>query len=276
MAARIIADSSCDLYELEGADYAYVPMKINAGDKEYVDTPALDTAHMVEELMAFKGRSRTSCPNFHEWLTAFGDSEEVFGVTITSNLSGCNSAANHAKTEYLEKHPNRKALIIDSLSTGPEMVLIIEKLQEMIAQGNPFEKIKEAIAAYQKKTHLLFCLENMHNLAQNGRVSPLAAKAAGLLGIRVVGEASPEGTLGLLHKCRGQKKAILTMVEEMVKNHYNGGKVRIAHCLNLQAAEELKAAILSRFPQAEVIIRKSRALCSFYAEKGGLLLGYEG
>ena len=53
------------------------------------------------------------------------------------------------------------------------------------------------------------------------------------------------------------------------------GKVYIAHCMNPGAAEGLRAALKERLPQAEVAIYPTGGLCSFYAEKGGLMIGFE-
>lgn len=213
--------------------------------------------------------------NPNDWLSAFGDAEYVFCVTITSELSGAYNAAGTAKSIYENEHPGRRAFIINSLSTGPEMKLIIERLQELIVEGKEFEEICNAIRAYQSKTGLLFMLESMKNLANNGRVSPVLAKAAGLLGIRVVGKASDHGTLEQLNKCRGEKKALDTIVEHLQALGHNGGKISIGHCFNEGAAKELKNRILMKWKHSKVDIYKCRGLCSFYAEKGGLLVGFE-
>ena len=53
------------------------------------------------------------------------------------------------------------------------------------------------------------------------------------------------------------------------------GKVSIGHCQNEGAATKLKQMIESTFEKAQVEIHKLRGLCSFYAEKGGLLVGFE-
>ena len=155
------------------------------------------------------------------------------------------------------------------------MVLIMEKLAEMIKEELSFEEISSMIAHYQQHTGLLFMLESMTNLANNGRVSPVVAKVAGLLGIRVVGKASDHGTLEQLNKCRGENKALDTLVRHLKELGCNGNKIRIGHCFNLNAANELKKRILAQFDKARVIIYECRGLCSFYAEKGGLLLGFE-
>ena len=59
-------------------------------------------------------------------------------------------------------------------------------------------------------------LESMKNLANNGRVSPIVAKLAGMLGIKVIGKASREGTLEQIEKCRGAAKALPSIVENMI------------------------------------------------------------
>ena len=176
---------------------------------------------------------------------------------------------------YMEEHPQRKVLVIDSLSAGPELRLIAEKLQELLAEDRSFEEIREAIAAYQQKTGLLFMLESMKNLANNGRVSPLVAKMAGLLGIRVVGKASDEGTLEPLEKLRGREKALQGLAEQLKKLHFNGKKIHIAHCFNPEAAATLKDLIQKAHPACKTTVYPLGGLCSFYAEKGGLLVGFE-
>ena len=276
MNVKIVADSSANLPALAGIAYASVPLKILAGEKEYVDNAALDTEQMVSDLEAYQGRSGTACPSVGEWLEAFGDAAYVFTIAITSNLSGSHNAAVQAKDMYEEMHPDRHVCCLDSLSTGPEMVLVAEKLVELLGAGLDFETVETQVREYMKKTHLLFSLESMDNLAKNGRVSKVAAKAAGILGIRVVGKASDVGTLQQLHKCRGEKKALQTMLEEMVAHGFTGGKVRIAHGLNENGAKALLEVIRSAYPNIEATIVPFGGLCCFYAERGGLMVGYEG
>jgi hypothetical protein len=87
MRFKIVADSSADVLNFPHIPYASVPLKINTTASEYVDDASLNVALMVEEIKNTKGKSSTSCPNIHEWLRAFGNAENVFAITITSNLS---------------------------------------------------------------------------------------------------------------------------------------------------------------------------------------------
>ena len=275
MNMKIVADSSANLLSFAGAPYASVPLKIVTDEREYVDDVNLDTGAMLDDLDAYKGKSGTSCPNVGEWLEAFGDAEGIFTVAITSNLSGCHNAAVQAKAVYEEQHPERKVCCLDTLSTGPEMVLIVEKLAELIAQGLTFEEIEIQIREYMQKTHLLFMLESVENLAKNGRVSPLIAKAVGFLNIRIVGKASDVGTLQQLHKCRGEKKGLETMLTVMEEHGFTGGKVRINHAHNPKAAQALLNLIQSKY-EVESVIAPMTGLCCFYAERGSVMVGFEG
>ena len=276
MQFKIVSDSSSNVFAFPGVAHVSVPLRINAGDDEFVDDTNLDVANMVHHLQEYKGRSGTSCPNVGDWLHAFEGADRIFAVTITSNLSGSYASAREAKAIYEEEHPGAKVCVLDTLSTGPEMRLIMEKLRQWIEAGTAYEKIRLDIREYMKKTHLLFSLESLTNLARNGRVSPAVAKIAGVLGIRVVGVASDVGTLQQLHKCRGEKKALDTILEEMIARGFKGGKTCIAHCFNPDAARSLQEKIQAQFPDAEVFIEPTGALCSFYAEHGGLLVGFEG
>ena len=272
---KIVADSSADTFSFAGVPFACAPLKILTDVREYVDNEQLDVEGMVNDLLSYSGKSSTSCPSVGDWLDAFGGAKEVFCITITSNLSGSYNSACTAAREYEAQNPGFRVHVIDSLSTGPEMRIVMEKLRELMEKGLSFDEIKAEITAYQQRTGLLFVLESMRNLANNGRVSHLAAKAAGVLGIRAVGKASDVGTLEMLSKERSAAKAVKATVSYMKELGWVGGKVRIGHVCNEPIALKLAEAIRAECPGTDLEYYPSTGLCSFYAEKGGYLLGFE-
>lgn len=275
MKFKIVTDSSANLRSLDEVEFQSVPLTIRVEDREFVDDESLDLEDMLRTLATTKSKSSSSCPNIEDYLAAFGDADRIFCITITSNLSGSFNAARLAKEEYESTYPDRKVYVIDSLSAGPELKLLAHKVLDMIKSSALYEDICQKISEYQEKTHLIFCLESMKNLANNGRVSPLVAKLAGVLGIRAVGKASDVGTLEMLDKVRGEKGAITKIFERMQELGYKGGKVLIDNCCNLPAAKALQELVQNKFPKAEVVHDSCGALCSFYAEKGGLMVGFE-
>jgi len=272
---KIVADSSSDVLTIDTVPFASAPLVIITNEKEYVDNADLDVEQMANDLYTYNDKSRSACPGTGDWLDAFGDAQYIFCVTITSGLSGSYNSAETARREYEEAHPDRKVFVIDSLSAGPELRLIIEKLQELIIAGKSFEEICTDITKYQEHTGLIFSLESVRNLANNGRVSHLVASAVGILGIRILGRASAQGTLEQLYKVRGEKKALPMLVKMLHEHNFNGQKIRIYHCMNEEGAMKFRDLVLADFPDAEIEVGKLRGLCSFYAEKGGILVGFE-
>ena len=275
MAFRIVSDSSSNVLSMGDVNYTTVPLKIIA-EKEYVDDVSLDLSGMMEDLRNHKGKSGSSCPNVGEWLEAFGDAEEIFCVTISRNLSGSFAASVQAGETYMEEHPGRKVFTFDSLAVGPEMMMIVDKIRQCEAEGLDYEATKAKVLEYHNRTHTVFCLESMLNLARNGRVSMAVAKIAGMLGIRVVGIAA-DGQVTPVHKPRGAKKATQTIVEMLKERGFEDGNIlRVAHCYAPEAAQALREAILAEFPNTRFMLEHTTALCSFYAEAGGLIIGFEG
>ena len=272
---KIVSDSASDLLTLDNAAFASAPMKLITAEREFVDDAALNVDEMVEFLDHYKGQSKSSCPNTADWLRAFGDADEVYCTTITSSLSGSYNSACTAKKLYEEEHPGRRVHVVDSLSAGPEITMIVRRLAANAAQGMSHEDICADIAAYKAKTGLTFMLKSLKNFANNGRVSPLVAKLVGIAGICIVGRASAEGTLEPAHKCRGESRAIDALITELAEQGLCRGHVSIGHSRNESAAKQIAERIAKTFPQATVDIHPLRGLCSFYAELGGVLVGYE-
>lgn len=275
MKYRIVADSSSNLFNINDISYTTVPLKVITDHKEYIDVDSLDVKEMLNDFKDYKGKSGTSCPNASEWLEAFGDGEIVFGVTITSGLSGCFNAAMIAKKQYEEMYPERRVYIIDSLSTGPEMYLIVEKLVELMKEEKDYIEIRNTIIDYANRTHLMFSLSSLDNFARNGRISPALAKSANIFGIRIVGQASYEGKLEPIGFCRGQKKAFKRLLEEMKHGGFKGGQVIISHTDNEEGANAFAGLLKENFNNVNIKIMTNGALCSYYAETGGILIGFE-
>ena len=276
---KIVADSSSDLTGgmpcAPGVDFATVPLKLRLGKKEFVDEAGLDPLAMLAEMQQSSEATSSACPSPDEWAAQFRQAECSIGITITSGLSGSYNSAMVAREMVLEESPGKKIHIIDSLSTGGTMVLLARKVNELIAQGLSFEEVRDRAEEYRKEMRILFCLSSFDNLIRNGRMNKLVGTLASALSIRAIGQASAKGTIELIHKARGQARALAVMVEEMVAHKDLTGKpVVISHCDNLAAAEALQKLIEATFQRVQVTIMPTGGLTSYYAEKYGIIVGY--
>ncbi|HFU4377326.1 TPA: DegV family protein [Streptococcus suis] len=276
---KIVADSGCDYRQLKNlapdTEFVSVPLTIQVGEQAFVDDASLDIDHMMEVMEASKDAAGSACPSPQAYQAAFEGAENVIVITITGGLSGSFNAARVARDMYVEEYPEVNIHLIDSLSAGGEMDLIVDEINRLIATGLEFEELVEAITTYQENSKLLFVLAKVDNLVKNGRVSKLVGTVVGLLNIRMVGEASSEGKLELLQRARGHKKSLAAAFEEMKKAGYNGGRIVMAHRNNAKFFQQFSDLVKTEFANATIEEVATSGLCSFYAEEGGLLMGYE-
>ena len=272
---KFVTDSSCDLLTIPGVTFVSAPLTIRTDKDQWVDDDTIDIHHLLDTLPPHKGRSYTSCPGIEEWMNAYDGGDIIYAATLTSALSGTYNAAMAAAAQYQSAHPEVKIHVFDTLSTGPELRLLMEKLVELDQKGLSFDAVCQEAKNYLKHTRLFFSLQSMHNLAQNGRINKTVAAAIGLLGIRIVGTASEKGELEPLAKCRGDKKAVNEFIRQLKNLGFSGGKLRISHVENPELAKTLASQLKDLWPQADILTYPARGLCSYYAERGGILLGAE-
>lgn len=271
---KLIIDSSSNMKSDPDHNVEVVPLTISFGGKDYIDDQNLNIREFLNDMNQNQVAGKTTCPSIQAWLNALEGTEKAIIITMTSGMSGTFSSALQAKTMYEEKHPTSQIIVVDSRSAGPELTIVLHGIEKMIQGDIRFVDLEEVIAKFRMRTHLLFILQSLHNLSLNGRVSPVAAKVAGLLKINLIGTASNEGKLGPLTKARGMKKAMRELLKYMKDDNYHGGEVIIDHCENEKDAEIIKDKILAEYPDAQVTIRPMRGLCSFYAEEGGIMVGF--
>ena len=276
---KIIADSSCDLTSLAHISpevrYARAPLRILVGDAEYVDVPGLDTRGMMDAVYAFPGKTGSACPSPEEYAEQCRDVDEAYIITISSNLSGSYNSAVLARDLVLAESPEKKIHIFDSLSAGPELSLIAEKIATLASAGTAFEEVVAQVTEYMTRTALLFQLNSLENLTKNGRVSKMAGMTAKLLGIHMIGIASDVGTVQPLHKCRGTEKTYRLVLQEMCERGFSGGRVILGHAFQEAGAQMMRQMILEEFPTSNITVMPLSGLCCYYAEEGGLLVGFE-
>ena len=235
----------------------------------------MDIDEMMKAMYASSEPAKSACPSPDAFLSAYRGAENIIVLTLTGGLSGSYTSAIVAQKMLKEEDENVNIHVINTLSAGGQNDLFLLKINELIREGLSFDQVVARMDEYQKNTKLIFALEKVDNLVKNGRLNKLVGAVIGMLNIRLVGNASPEGTLNLLHKAKGQKKAVQAVWAEMKKNGYKGGRVVISHCSNPEICGLIQAAVHSEFPDADVSSIHTSGVCSYYAEQGGILMGYE-
>ena len=279
MAWMIVSDSSCEIRELKkpapGVQFALVPFKIRVGEREYVDLATLNTQQMLQAMTDYNGASTTACPSPEEWAEYFLQADNVFALTISSNLSGSYNAAMAAREMVLEEHPEKKIFELDALSCSGALAGAAELANKLIGEDQAFDDICFALKKFADSTHILFALASFDNLAKNGRVNRVVGFIAGRLNMRVLGRRTPDGKIDFFFKTRGETRVLAKILEQMDEDKYDGvHPVLISECGNQNAAQLLHHGIEAKWPGAPVKIVPCSGLCSFYAQDQGIIITY--
>ena len=274
----IVADSSCDLKELdtksENIEFKNVPFIISIDGKDYVDTTELDVEEMVDKMEAYSKASLTSCPSPQTWFDCFKEADFSIAITISANVSGSYNSAMTAKTMIEEQYKDKKVYVLDSKSAGSVLCMYAEKLVELINKGLGFKEVVSEIEKYKAKRHTIFALSSFSNLVKNGRVGKIAGFLARILKMWGIGVNTNEGKIAVKKKTRGEKNVLSAFVDDMQQNKFDDDYVVISHCQNIELATKFKNLLTSIWSKIKVKILPTRGLCSFYAERKGLIVGY--
>lgn len=275
---KIVADSGSNLREVEdlpeNISLGLVPLIIHLDEKELIDTPDVDTKKLVKDMTEAKETS-TACPAPGVYADAFEDADNIICITISSEVSGSYNSAELGRKLALEKNPDANIYVFDSNSAGGEIDLLILKAIELIKEGKEFQMVVDSLHAYHKHTYVGYMLQSIKNLVKSGRVSKVVGSIVGLLNINILGIRSEEGTIEMSDRVRGEKRALNKFLADMIENGFNGNAVEISHVNNRELADQLAEKMLEHFPEANITIRPTSGLCSFYAEDNGLIVGYE-
>lgn len=275
---HIVSDSSCDLFTLpecpDNVDFATVPFSVRIGDKEFIDDENIDVEEMLSANEKHGVSAQSSCPNAHDWAQLFSAEGPVFAFTISGALSGSYNTACMAKKMIQEKNPDKHITVINSKGTGPSLVLLIRMTCRLIAEGLAPAEIEKKLLEAVNKNHILFSLASYRNLIRAGRMSRFTGLIAGSLHMWGIGIGDEEGKIAMRNKARGQKNMLNIMIEEIKSLGLNGKEIIISHCQNEECALRLKEKLLEIYEGIKVDVLKTRGLCSFYAERRGLILAF--
>ena len=281
MVWNIVSDSSCDLLQRDFSSdrvrFEVVPLRIQVGKREFTDNDGLVVPDLLAAMAEEKGPSSTACPSPAAFAKAFEAGDRTVCFTISGNLSGTYNAAVMGREMVLEEHPEKEICVIDSRATAGAMVLLIRRARELMEADTTgdFEGICAQLRLYQAALRTCFTLENFDNLIKNGRMRPLVGTLLHSLGIHVIADATPQGTIHVADKARGEAKtykAITALMRE--SKDCAGAEVVISHCENMVGAGKLKEQILADLPVKSVDIISCRGLTTFYAMEKGLIIGY--
>ena len=225
---------------------------------------------------------RTTMVNVQTLLDAFEPELEagrdVLFISISSALSGTFHAALLAAGELRAHYPDRTVEVVDALSASLGEGLVVVEAAKQRAAGVSLAQA----AAYLRGTRLTmineFTVADLKYLRRGGRISPLVALAGSLLNIKPLLAASREGTIAMLGKERGAKKALEALADRLARQIVDPEHqtIGIAHCDNPDGAAYLEQCIRARVNVGGVLTEYYDLCTGAHVGPGTVALFYRG
>lgn len=276
---QIIADSSCEMPEdlRNACKGVNVPLVVRIGDKELIDDKNLDILDMLSQIEATKDKISSACPSPGAFEEAFenSDADYIFGITLSSRLSGSYNSAIMGANMAMEE-TEKKIHIFDSKSAAAGEVLIANKIRELADAGCSFDEIVEQVEEFIKTIKTYFVLDTPENLVKNGRIPFLLGKAITMLNIKLVLGSDGDGNIKQFSKAKGFNAAIKRMIDvigDFSKDTAERTLV-ISNCDNREKAEEIKNTCEEKYHFKNVLISDTMGLSSMYASRKGIIIAF--
>lgn len=275
---KIVADSSCDLNDdiKEKLNIKLVPFKLTIEDEHFIDDENIDMNRFIKKMKKSKSAIKSSIPSPGDFLEAFGDSENVFVITISKKLSGTYNSAILAKEMALKDNGDRFIHVFDSKSGSVGETLVALKLNELIKEGKSNKEIVNEVEDYTKDIETYFISQDLNNIIKSGRLSKTKGLVATILNILPIMGSDGDGNIVLIDKVRGKKRAFDRLVEIIgeSKKSFKEKILGISHKNALSKAVDIKNEIQEKYNFKDIIIVETKGLSTGYINDKGVFIAF--
>ena len=143
-------------------------------------------------------------------------------LTLSSGISGTINSALVAKESLLERYPDRKLYVIDSLAASGGFGLLVDTVATKRDEGLSVDELAEWTEENKLRLHHWFFTTDLTFFIRGGRVSKVSGFVGNVLNICPLLNVDYQGRLIPRYKIRTKKKVIQAMLERM-KEHAEGG-----------------------------------------------------
>lgn len=276
----LITDSASDLPSeiAENLEVEILPMKYMVND-----TPCVDKDFDMENfynLLRGKALSLTSQTNVEEFSNYFSgyleNGKDILYVGFPLSLSGMNNSARIAARELSEKYPERKIIVIDSVSASIGQGLLVYYAALKKKNGATIDEVADFVNDNKLKFCHWFTVDDLYFLKRGGRISQATAVVGSILNVKPLLSMNDEGKLYVFDKIRGKKKVLDLMSSKIENLNSDYKKVFVGHADCLDDAKYVAERISAENPSLDVTITHLGPIIGTHTGPGTVALAFVG
>ena len=251
--------STADLTQehFESRDIHYICFHFELDGKQYLDDLGKSIAfHDFYQAMKNGAETRTSQINAEEFIQYFTpfleEGKDILHLTLSSGISGVYNSAMIAREELMEKYPDRKIYIVDSLAASSGYGLLMDKLADLRDEGMDIDSLYSWAEENKLKLHHWFFSSDLTFFVKGGRISKTAGFVGSVMDICPLLNVDYQGKLIPRFKIRTKKKVIQAIANKMEEFAQDGleynGKCYMSQSDCLEDAKAVAKLVEEKFP----------------------------
>lgn len=247
MSYIITTDSGCDIkanvLREWGVEYTCLTFRFDGEDIEYSN----DDMEISEFYTRMKagGVAKTSAVNPEAFTEMFerilAGGNDILHIGFSSGLSTTTNSARIAADELMEKYPERKVIVVDTLCASAGQGLVVYLAKNMKSEGATIYEVASYVEGIKNCICHWVTVEDLEYLKRGGRVSPTVAFVGKALGIKPIIRVDENGKLESFSKVRGRKASLTYLLDkygEQCEDPANG-TIFISHADSAEDAAAL-------------------------------------
>lgn len=238
-----------NICHIDGQEYkCYEPGRDDEKDGKYFYDKIREGADVTTSLLS----PGTLMDEFRK---SFEKGNDVLFLCMSSGLTGTFQSARVAADELMEEYPDRKCIVIDSMSASLGEGFLAIKASKLRTEGCSIEEAHKWIEDNKFKMRHVFTVDDLKYLKKGGRISGAASLIGNVLGIKPILYATDQGTIEMHCPVRGRRKSIKALINDFMKyvDIESNDMIGIAHCDCKEDAMIIEEEIRKKYPDIEIL-----------------------
>lgn len=282
----VLTDSTADLCKSLRTQYdiEYVAMNITYDEKEFkanLDWEEYSAKELYDQMRNGKRIKTTQVP-YNVYLEKFVECAknnlDILYISCSSALSGSVNVAKIVKDEVLEKYPDIKINIVDSLISSLGQGSLTIKAAQLKQQGKTLDEITQYLEDNKLKTQQVATVGSLEYLRRAGRVKATKAFFGNLFGVKPIIMSDAIGQNYAFKKIKGRRASLLYLVEYLKENIVNSEDqiIYISHADTFEDANFVKEHIEKEVKCQGVFIDYIGPIVGSSVGPGTIIVFYQG
>ena len=164
-------------YMVDGKEY-FDDLGRNGREKEFFDAMRKGAAPVTSLLPT------AAYEEYFEPVFAAG--RDILFVAFSSQLSGTIQNIYAAREELLQRYPERRMIVVDTLSISLPQSILVLKAHELYRQGKTMDEVAAWLEENKSRSQAFFTVDDLTYLRRGGRISAVAATVGTMLDLKPI------------------------------------------------------------------------------------------